>query len=358
MEYENNLYDRINLSTHAILNHILNRLINPKFSFERAGVRWTLITTRELVKPHCRTRSASSHIKLLVDIGIIVKKQLFKEDGNCANCYAINPLLSVDILKKIEKFFARPIAQKLRDIIIRNNNKKIILDLGNRGCARPASSPRSWIPTETLKIWNQVTGENERLDSHYAQFLQAAFNLKFKTLEKWKEFCLLVKESSYLAAAKIKTTLLRYCLKFDVIDKIIGGKLKKFEEKRRLREDELMRLKRMRELRNKQTEDHIQNIYMNALETKKCVKIRDKIYRKYGSEFYLSYAANVRMEETGLPEAGLINAAGAPFFKDRVQQSLDSVYNSYVWDSIRKRRSRPAKDVLPLSFNAAGASLA
>jgi hypothetical protein len=120
MEHENNLYDRINLSTHAILNHILNRLINPKFSFERAGVRWTLITTRELVKPHCRTRSVSSHIKLLVDIGIIVKNQLFKEEGNCANCYAINPMFSVDILKKIEKFFARPLAQKLQRINIRN----------------------------------------------------------------------------------------------------------------------------------------------------------------------------------------------------------------------------------------------
>jgi hypothetical protein len=159
----------------------------------------------------------------------------------------------------------------------------------------------------------EIFGRNFNLDQRLCRFLVRAMELKFKTLERFREYCETIKKSWIYFSSRIRS-LIHYILKFSVIDAFMSK-----EEHCYVVGDyvESCDSESTASKAFKCAYEHIENVP----EDEGCKYIRRLILQRYGSAIYNAWMTEVILEKD-IYEKVLIKESPSQFVSDYIEQNL------------------------------------
>jgi hypothetical protein len=288
---------KISLRTETILRLIANNLSKQNHTVTHEGMTWTKISRRLMAKIcKCTVETISHHVGVLTKENVLLSRPIDSLKGDRTNFYTINPSALAN--ERLASIFSSPIVKKIVDINRKNKsiNKSLINLDDEKNLARkktypgskcititsPVHKPITTTARDMLRIYNEELDRNEKMTQPKAQFLVAAYNSKFKSLEAWRGFIRAIKKSWYLIKSGFQWCL-DWLLRFKVLDRILsGGFGVRFEESPP--ETPLPR----------DPEEHISSLN----EDMECLELRRRFVKRHGRKSYWSHMIDVSLKKT------------------------------------------------------------
>jgi hypothetical protein len=299
----------------------------------------------------------------LVGLGILKKEQFDKKYKDSTNYYAINARKLIEfgseVLGRFAAFFSAYVLKKIENIIV-NSRDTTYLSRENKSRengndnrindnevdkSEAAASPKTTTAQDALRVWNETVERNDLMSKPLAKMLVAAMKLKFKTLENWRCFCLLMKENKYYMSSKWRAVLYEI-LRFSVIDKILSKagvnveelKMKYSGKKRPISDLEEQKL---REDGRKAAEQHIFDSCDKCGETVEAIDFRKFVLRKHGFEVYNCWMTKVCVRE--FEDERLEIECGNAFVKNYVENNYLKFFSISAKEKRRKKAEADAR---------------
>jgi hypothetical protein len=248
----------------------------------------------------CGKNTAVRFLGKLCRLGIVLKNQIISWDQTLYYTIGEAPACASDSMQH----------PKWVPGHILNTNKSYKSNISiYRKNNEAKSNTYGWTADEALAIWNRELGRQDQLYQELARYLVAAVRDKFhSSLERWREFVLLVKSSAYLMGEKCHSWFcLRWVLLYKNMKKILAGELGVRRDSSGVPAPNHL---------PGDGERHIASL----AEDMKCLDTRRRILKRLGESIYMSWMPQIRLES----QDGRVSIASAPsrFVEDWVNNNF------------------------------------
>jgi hypothetical protein len=146
-------------------------------------------------------------------------------------------------------------------------------------------------------IFHEETGISPKINKNLARFFHAAFNLKFKTLKKWQEFCRFIKSSCIYIKLKRgeidENHLIHHILRFKFIDNFLKKSLFSIrEDVEKIKGEIKSEMDNFTEIRSRLLEKYGSRIYISWFRGALFNKSEDKTFIKFRNSFIRDFMIN------------------------------------------------------------------
>ncbi len=301
-----------------------------QYGQEKDGRRWIYNTYEEWHKQIkvFSTKTIQRAFKTLVDLEIVLSERINKKASDQTLSYTIVYEKLAQLLN-IEEFETHQTEDKMTKssgqndpIFIKNTNKTTEKTFLSENSEKieifdlDRNKKKINISDEMLCIWNNIIETNNSvisLNTHRSRFLNKAYTDFFQSdINQWKAYCHKIASSKFLMGeVKDFKASIDWCLKFDIIQKIMEGQYS--QGTRQVRSE-----KCEQDINSKPTlismpEDN---------ESPDAISVRNNIQLKIGNDLYISWFADSRI----IIEQGRGTLfVGSDFKKDRIKNQFRDI---------------------------------
>jgi hypothetical protein len=242
-------------------------------------------------------RTIRSHLKILCEFGVISRL-----DGVC-HVYRLHDLVLADIVQKKRHKFLKVylnnadlnkavdnalvfpfVLEEISTPHIYRTKDKSNKSLENfLRKAEEGKCLKTTTARDMGRVMSEVFEKDWKLDKRLCRLLVAAMKLKFRTLERFRDYCEVVKKSWIWFSERIKSKV-HYILKFGVIDKFLPRECYVSGVSDAVEADA-----------SAFAEEHLSNVE----ESERCKDVRRRILRGHGALQYKTWLTQVTLAENG-----------------------------------------------------------